>query len=67
MDLPIAPNKRHARYFMEIVSSTPMKHGSSEELFFIAAYHLKFLYTLHKKIEVMCISPQHHYWWDFGK
>jgi hypothetical protein len=27
--------------------------------FSIAAHHLKFLGTLHKKIEVMCVIPQH--------
>jgi hypothetical protein len=33
-DLPIAPNKRHARYFMDIISSTPMRRDSSAELFY---------------------------------
>jgi hypothetical protein len=32
-DLPIAPNKRHARYFMDIISSTSMRGDSSVELF----------------------------------
>jgi hypothetical protein len=56
-DLPIAPNKRHTRYFMDIISSTPMRHDSSAELFLIAAHRLKFLCTLHKKIEVMLHNP----------
>jgi hypothetical protein len=32
-------------------------------IFSIAAHHLKFLYALHKKVEVMCITPQqiHHF------
>jgi hypothetical protein len=36
-----------------------MRRDSSGELFSIAAHSLKFLCTLHKKIEIMCITPQH--------
>jgi hypothetical protein len=61
-DLAIAPNKRHARYFMDIISSTAMRRDSFAELFSIAAHCLKFLCTLHKKIEVICIIPHHRMW-----
>jgi hypothetical protein len=53
-DLPIASRKLHARSFID-THETRFVRGT----FFIAAHRLKFLWTLHKKIEVMCIITQH--------
>jgi hypothetical protein len=33
-DLLIIPTKRHARYFIYVISSTPMRRNSSAELFY---------------------------------
>jgi hypothetical protein len=60
-DLATAPNKRHARYFID-TDETEFFRGT----FSLAAHRLKFLCTLHEKIEVMCIIPQHSdQWADF--
>jgi hypothetical protein len=53
-DLPITPNKQHTRYFI-YTDETRFLHGT----FSIATHRLKFLCTLHNKIEVICIIPQH--------
>jgi hypothetical protein len=53
-DFPTAPNKRHARYFIG-TDETRFLRGT----FSIAAHRLKFLCTLRKKIEVICVIPQH--------
>jgi hypothetical protein len=34
-DLPIAPNKEHERYFINVISSIPMRRDSSAELFLL--------------------------------
>jgi hypothetical protein len=50
--------KRHARYFMDIISSTPMRRGPSAELFYCCTSPQIPLHTA-QKIEIMCIIPQH--------
>jgi hypothetical protein len=59
-DLPITPNKRHARYCMDIISSTSMRRDSSTQLFLLL--HIASNSSAHctKDIEVMCIIPQHN-------
>jgi hypothetical protein len=50
-DLLIAANKPNAHYFISS-DETRFLRG----IFSIAAHRLKFLCTLHKKIEIMCIA-----------
>jgi hypothetical protein len=45
----------HGRYFIDTNETRFL--GVT---FYIAAHYLKFLCTLHKKIEVVCIIPQHN-------
>jgi hypothetical protein len=45
---------------MHVISSPPMRRDSRAELFSVAVHRLEFLYTLHTKIGVMCIIPQHN-------
>jgi hypothetical protein len=58
-DFPIDINKRHVRYFMDVIVSTPMRRGSSAELFLLL--HIASNSSAHctKQIKVMCIILRH--------
>jgi hypothetical protein len=59
MDLLITQNKRYARYFMDVISSAPMRRDFSSELFSTAAHRLKFPCILHKNSK-SCMGHLYH-------